>query len=155
MKEIRNGNFKEYHLKSQEKENYCVPSVLQSIFNKYGMGISQDIIANELTPSEHGFKVNDNKMKDFIGFMGFNFEHYFHNTAPLNEPELLFDDFDKKDIFIGYNNHLGLVTGYDYPHISFRDPKDASLHLMMFETLLKRMRNSKDGGDFGLLKKLG
>ena len=57
---------KSYNLTPQERDSYCICSVLQAIFKKYGINISQGDIAGNLSPSEKGFLVDDKKIKKFL-----------------------------------------------------------------------------------------
>ena len=48
---------KNYNLIPQEKDNYCVCSVLQAIFDFYGKRLNQKDISERLTSSEKRFKL--------------------------------------------------------------------------------------------------
>ena len=57
---------KNYKLIPQEKDNSCVCSVLQAIFDFHGKNLNQKDISKKLTPSEKGFKINDDQIKIFL-----------------------------------------------------------------------------------------
>ncbi len=144
---------KNYNLIPQENNNYCLVSVLQAIFNKYKINLTQDEIASNLTPSKYGFKIQDSIFKDYAKLKGFDYEYYWWDSTPFNEPDTLVEDNFHKDIFIGWNNHVGLVTDFNSSVIQYIDPKDALKTIMKFYNLTKKMQGYGDGF-FGLLKKL-
>ena len=63
----------------QEKNNYCLCSVLQDIlFYEKKIKISQDEIAKRLTPAEKGFKADDENIKKFMKEQGFDYQFYWY-----------------------------------------------------------------------------
>jgi len=146
---------KTYNLKQQEKNTYCVPSVLQAIFDKYGIKMEQDMIAGFLTPTEKGFKISDDDAKEFIDSMGFNYEFHNHNATLFNEPDMLLKEMDKKDIFMIWRNHTVLGVKFEDPRVHYIDPIDKVPHhrILALDTMLGRMNYYKDGF-FGVLERL-
>lgn len=136
----------------QEKENYCVCSVLQSIFRKYNINIEQDIIAQNLTPSKRGFYVDDYNFKNFLNKNGFNYDYYFYNQVPFNEPDFLLEEMKKDNGFVGFNNHVYLLYDFKDPLVSLIDPSNNFLSERELTKLLREM--GLGSGFFGLVKKL-
>ncbi len=141
-----------YNLKIQEKNIYCVPSVLQAIFDRHGLNVSQEEIADELTPSENGFRLDDLKFKNFLEDQGFNYDFFHYNTTPFNEPDILLNELGKKDILFGWNNHARLINGFNDPLVDYLDPKDVGFYV---SSLFKIREKMIEGGDgfFGLIGK--
>lgn len=144
---------KDYKLRPQEKENYCVPSVLQAIFNKHNIELSQDEIAKELTPKDKGFDVYDDRIKTLLNKFGFSYEYYSHNTTPFNEPDMVLKEIHEKHILIGWNNHVSLITDFNDPIVTYLDPKDGLESIINLNVVREKMQKSNDGF-FGLLQKL-
>jgi ABC-type bacteriocin/lantibiotic exporter with double-glycine peptidase domain len=141
-----------YCLTPQEKENYCACSVLQAIFRSHGIEISQEDIFNNLTPSEKGVILIDEKFSNFIKQNGFDYEFYFHNETPFNEPEIILEQ--DKNIFLGWDNHLRLLTSFSDPKVKFLDPKDAKEYSKDLREIRHLMSKDKKGL-FGIITKNG
>jgi len=137
----------------QEKNNYCLCAVIQEVFKKYNINISQDEIAKELTPSKKGFEANDEKIKQFMDKNGFNYQFYWNNTTPFNEPDTLIDEISQKGGFMGLDNHTYLLVKMDYDKIKAIDPKDNSMREFNYYSMMKEMSRKNDGC-FGLIKKV-
>ena len=144
---------KNYNLIPQEENNFCGCSVIQAILNKYDIKVSQKEIAQELYPSSQGFYFNDSKFKEFISKKGFNYEFYWYNETPFNEPDFLLSENLEKDILFGWKNHIRLVISFKDPNIEFIDPKNGEKQTKDLKEILKEMRENNDGF-FGLIKKL-
>lgn len=135
----------------QEKDTYCVCAVLQEIFKDFNINFRQDEIANRLTPSEKGFYVDDDKFKDFINGRGLEYEYYWWNETPFNEPDMLLKNMNSNSGFIGVKGHVYLFKYFKDPKISLIDPLDISYKEKDIYDLMKEMR--RDEGFFGLIKK--
>jgi ABC-type bacteriocin/lantibiotic exporter with double-glycine peptidase domain len=144
---------KNYKLKPQEKENYCVPSVLQAIFKNYNIKLSQEDIAKELTPAKYGFKINDDKFNNFLNKNRFEFKIYSYNETPFNEPDMVLKEINSKEVFIGWNNHVALVSEFNDPFITYIDPKNNFQTIIGLENVLERMQTNSDGF-FGIVSRL-
>lgn len=139
-------------LTPQEKENYCVCSVLQGVFRKYHLFVNQEDIAKNLTPSEKGFYVDDKRFKDFLNKNGFEYEYYFHNQTPFNEPDTLLLEMNKENGFLGHHNHVYLLDEYIDPIVNLIDPSNSYSVSNELSDLMVKMMEGK--GFFGLIKKL-
>jgi len=109
---------KNYKIIPQEKDNYCVCSVLQAIFDFHGISISQEAISGKLTSCEKDFKVNDDQIRNLLNDMGFDFTFYWKTETPLNEPCMFLDDMLLDPGLVGINHHIYLLYDFNYPHIS-------------------------------------
>ena len=107
---------KNYKLIPQEKDNYCVCSVLQAIFNSHGKRINQKDIPEKLTSSEQGSKINDTQIRNFLIEIGFDYTFYWRNETPLNEPYLVLDDMLIDHGLVGINHHIYLFYVFNYPY---------------------------------------
>src|SRR6056297_3364174 len=143
---------KEYNIIPQEKNNFCVCSVLQSIFNKYNISMSQKEISKNLTPSEKGFKIDDEKIKNFLNSKEFYYTAYWKNETPFNEPENVLEDIIKSEGFIGIKDHVYLVNYFNDPDIIITDPADISKIEKNLYSVRKEMEDSGNGY-FCLIKK--
>ncbi len=143
---------KKYNLIPQEKNNFCVCSVLQSIFNKYDISMSQKEISKNLTPTEKGFNIDDKKIKNFLNNNGFLYTPYWKNETPFNEPENVLEDIIKHDGFIGIKDHVYLVNYFNDPDIIITDPADISKIEKNLYSVRKEMEDSGNGY-FCLIKK--
>ncbi|MEX0921072.1 MAG: hypothetical protein WDZ62_02295 [Candidatus Pacearchaeota archaeon] len=142
----------EQTLALQEKQNYCVCAVLQNIFIKYDIHLSQEDIAKSLTPSEKGFYVDDKNFYNFMNLVGLKYKYYFHNETPFNEPETLLEEMSNTNGFIGHHNHVYLLENFKDPIVKMVDPKD---NRIISRNLEKLMLNLKSGrGFFGLVKRV-
>ncbi len=144
---------KNYNIIRQEKNNFCICAVLQAIFYKYHIKISQEEIAENLTPAEKGFKIHDNSFKNFVNAKRFYFEFYWHNETPFNEPDSLLEEMIKNEGFIGINAHTYLLNNFNYPNVKLIDPKNCSIKEYTLSGMYKEMQNDNEGF-FGLIKKL-
>lgn len=143
---------KNYNIIPQEKNNFCICSCLQAIFDKYKIKISQEEIAKNLTPAEKGFKIHDNTFKNFVNARGFYFEFYWHNETPFNEPESLLEEIMKNEGFVGINSHTYLLNNFKYPELKLIDPNDKKIKIKNYDQTIKEMYNTE--GFFALIKKL-
>ena len=141
---------KDYYLKIQERDNYCICSVLQAIFKKYNLLISQENIADNLTPSEKGFLADDDRIKIFLRDNHFKYEFYWHNSTPFNEPDMFLREMNENNGLIGMNNHVYLLNEFIDPLLKMTNPEDAKLMNTNLFFITKEMHEK--GGFFGLLK---
>jgi len=139
-------------MKIQEKNNYCICAVLQNIFLDYKITKSQDEIALNLTPDKNGFRVNDDKIKNFLKSNGFDYNFYWRNETPLNEPELVLDEMKKDHGLIGIKHHSYLFYDFKYPKIQLKDPNDGKIKIKEYNQMIKEMYNTE--GFFALIKKI-
>jgi len=144
---------RDYHLIPPEKEMYCVCSVIQAIFDRLDVNISQEEIAERLTPSAHGFLVDDKRMRNLIEGHDFSYEFFWRNQVPLNDPELVLWEMEEHSGFIGIGNHLFFVRGYNYPSLEVLNPENCETEIIVYREMDRKMRESKKGC-FGLIKKL-
>lgn len=136
----------------QERDNYCICSVLQAIFRSYGVDISQEEVANNLTPSENGFFVDDERMKEFMSRQGFDYSYYPRNATPFNEPDMILSEMSDHSGFVGIGSHFYLLASFEDPELTLIDPNyDSKIKRDLYETLTE-MKKGK--GCFGLIKKL-
>lgn len=143
---------KDYPLKLQERDNYCLCSVLQSILRRHGVSFSQREIADSLTPSENGLISHDDKIKEFHRSKGFEYSHYWHNETPFNEPDMVLSDMHDNDGLVGIGSHVYLLKYFDDPVLELIDPKGGGVIKKDIYQLLREME--KSGGFFGLVKRL-
>lgn len=136
----------------QEKNNYCVCAVLQEIFLKNNIVISQEEIANNLTPSEKGFYTDDDKIKKFMNTKGFEYNFYLRNTTPFNEPDMVLKEMENNFGMIGINNHTYFLKNFKDPRLELINPKDEMIIEKNLYQVLNEMRESN--GFFGLIKKI-
>jgi hypothetical protein len=137
-------------MKIQEKENYCVCAVLQEIFRRYNKVISQEEIADNLTPTDKGFFVDDDKIKNFLSLNGFEYSYYPYNATPFNEPDMLLRDMNENEGFVGLKDHIYLLQNFKDPSLELIDPLSNNL---MHEDLCGLMDEMKKKfGFFGLVK---
>jgi ABC-type bacteriocin/lantibiotic exporter with double-glycine peptidase domain len=143
---------KNYNLIPQEKDNYCVCSVLQAVFDFHGKRLNQKDISKKLTSSEKGFKINDDQIKIFLTEMGFDYIFYWRNETPLNEPWLVLDDMKKDHGLVGINQHIYLFYDFNYPKLNLIDPLDGEIKLKDYNKMIKEMYKTE--GFFGLIRKI-
>nr|MBI4156438.1 hypothetical protein [Candidatus Woesearchaeota archaeon] len=138
----------------QEKNNYCVCAVLQRIFLEHKIIKSQNEIAKNLTPAKNGFRVDDNKIKNFIKSEGFDYDFYWWNETPFNEPESILEDMKKNQNhgLVGIKDHLHLFYDFKYPQIQLIDPSDSQIKTRDYYQMIKEMRNTE--GFFALIRKI-
>jgi hypothetical protein len=142
---------KNYEVKIQEKHDFCVCAVLQAIFNKNGINLSQEDISKNLTPGKDGgYKINDSNITNFLLSKGFKYEHYFWNETPFNEPDSLLQEMNINEGIVSLNKHSYILKNFSDPNLEIIDPKDGEIIKKNICNLLKEM-HEKDGG-FGLIK---
>ena len=141
---------KNYNLISQEKNNFCICSCLQAIFNKHNIKISQEEIAGNLNPSKNGFYVDDDKIKEFLIKNKFEYSYYPYNATPFNEPDILLKEMNENEGFIGINSHIYLLTKFKDPLLNLINPLDNKpLRKNIYNTMNEMQEKY---GFFGLLK---
>lgn len=143
---------KNYNLIASEEKNFCVCSCLQAIFDFEGKKISQKDISKKLNLGKEGFKIHDDKIKEFLFETGFNYVFYWRNETPLNEPELVLDDMKKEHGLVGIKNHSYLFYDFKYPKVQLIDPNDKKIKTQDYDEMIKEMYNSE--GFFALIKKI-
>ena len=141
-----------YELTPQEKESYCVCSILQGIFREHGFHLSQDEIAGNLSLSNNGHIVHDDKIREFLNAKGFDYKFYWHNETPVNEPDSLLEEICTNNGFVGIDMHAYRIIVFNYPEIILDDPKDAKRKTFNLQELMHEL--CKLGGGFGLIKKI-
>jgi ABC-type bacteriocin/lantibiotic exporter with double-glycine peptidase domain len=144
---------KNYNLIPQEKNTYCVCSVLQAIFDKHDVKISQEEIAKNLTPSDKGFYTDDEKMMMLLKQNGLEYKFFNYNATPFNEPDTMIKEIKEKEGIIGVKNHVYLLGEFEDPYLILIDPSNLSKKKENLSNLMKNMRES-GSGFFGLIKKL-
>lgn len=137
-------------LKVQEEKNFCLCSVLQTIFRKHDIEISQKEIADNLTPSKNGFLVDDFKIREFMHANRFSYEFYWHNITPFNEPDMVLGEMDENDGILGIKNHIYFLQRFKDPKIEMIDPETEEIIKTDIYQVLRKMND--DGGFFGLIK---
>jgi hypothetical protein len=140
---------KDYKIKIQEKDNFCLCSVLQAIFRKYEIYFSQEEIAKNLTPLGNGFLPGDDKIKEFLRNK-FNYEFYLHDETPFNEPDMLLKEMNQYHGIVGINHHVYLLEEFKDPILQMIDPK--AIKIIEKNILLVRREMEEKDGFFGLLK---
>jgi ABC-type bacteriocin/lantibiotic exporter with double-glycine peptidase domain len=144
---------KNFDVIPQEKYDFCVCSVLQAILRRYNINLSQNEIANNLTPCQNGgYKVNDASISNFLLSKGFRYEHYFWNETPFHEPDSLLEEMNKNEGSVSIGRHWYILKNFNDPNLEIIDPKDGEIIKKSIYGVLKEM-HEKDGG-FGLIKKL-
>ncbi|MFA5953417.1 MAG: cysteine peptidase family C39 domain-containing protein [Candidatus Pacearchaeota archaeon] len=143
---------KNYNLIPQEKNNYCLCSVIQAIFDKHGKKISQDQIAPQLNSGENGFYFDDFKFKNFLNAYGFVYSLFKYDTTPFNEPDFLLSENFEKDIFIAWNKHVVLLNDFKDPYIEYINPDKGIVQKKELSSLLFEMSQNKSGF-FGVISK--
>lgn len=144
---------KEYKVIPQEKDTFCICSVLQAILYKDNIYVSQEDIAQKLNPSEKGFYVDDEKITIFLKRFEYEYNYYARNKTPFNEPSLILKEIYENEGFVGVNNHIYLLAEFNDPELILIDPLDASKKEKDYYKLIEEMVNLGDGL-FGLIKKL-
>lgn len=137
-------------IKIQEKENFCLCSVLQSIFNEHNIFFSQKEISEKLTKSNNGFLADDKRIILFLSSQGFNYSFYRHNEVPFNELDFLLEDMKDNHGIIGIKNHAYLLGNFNYPFLEIIDPQNNSVISYKISSIKQEIE--KKGGLFGLLK---
>jgi hypothetical protein len=132
-----------YNLTPQEKNNYCACSVLQSIFREYRIEKSQEDIFRNLTPSEKGVVLIDEKFSEFVRSQGFNYQFYFYNETPFNEPDMILKE--KGNMFFTWDKHVRLIENFEDPLVKFIDPLDGKKDTKDLRKVMNIMSKYKDG----------
>ena len=101
---------------------------------------------------EKGFIVHDQKVKEFLDWQGLNYEFYWHNETPFNEPDTLLNENFHKDIILLMDSHCYLLVDFKDPTLQMLDPLDDLLKKSGINEVLSEM-NKNDGG-FGLISKI-
>jgi ABC-type bacteriocin/lantibiotic exporter with double-glycine peptidase domain len=144
---------KEFQVTPQEKYDFCVCSVLQSILRNYNINLSQNEIANNLTPGKNGgYMVDDASIGNFLFSNGFKYEHYFWNETPFHEPDSLLQEMNKHEGSVSIGKHWYLLKSFKDPDLEIIDPVNGKLIRKSIYEVLNEM-HEKDGG-FGLIRKL-
>ena len=145
---------KSYQVVKQERDNYCIPAVLQAILRRHGEKVSQDEIASNLAFGEKGFFSFCEEINRFFRKRGLKYSSFNYNEIPRDMIEVFLDEIPKKkDVFIILNNHAELIIELEYPRIRTID----SYNLMERERDIHevfRDMYEKQIGEFGLVKKL-
>ncbi len=141
---------KSYNLIPQERNNYCICSVLQAIFNNNKINLSQKEIADNLTPSDKGFLPHDDTIKNFLRSRGFEYFFYWYNETPFNEPDELLRDMNKYEGIIGIKSHIYLLKNFNDPILEIINPENNKVFRKDIYETLKEMKKLE--GFFGLVK---
>jgi hypothetical protein len=137
-------------LYAQEKKDFCLCSVLQAVFRKYGIVFSQQYISECLTPGkERGFVVDDKRIKEFMRKNGFEYSCFGAHETPFNEPETLLAEMCNENGIIGIKHHAYLVKKFERDTLTAINPEDKSEIEKEYPALLKEMEKT---GFFGLIK---
>ena len=137
-------------IKIQEKDNFCLCSVLQSIFNEHNIFFSQKEISKKLTKSKKGFLADDKRIIHFLSSQGFYYFFYKHNEVPFNELDFLLEDMRDNHGIIGIKNHAYLLNNFHYPFLEIIDPQNNSVFSYKISSIKQEIENK--GGLFGVLK---
>ena len=114
--------------------------------------MSQEEIARKLTPSKNGFRVDDEKIKQFLNKNNFEYEFYWWDKTPFNEPYAVLNEINNNEGFIGMKDHAYRVLKFIDPLIIIVNPENGLLGDFEYTSLMNKLREL-DGG-FGLIKKL-
>ena len=148
-----NEKFKiKYALTPQEREDYCLCSILQAILERHGIKVSQSEIAKDLTPSKNGFLVYDERMKDFLELKGFEYLFYWHDETPFNERDTVLEEMRANNGIIGVGKHVYLLEVFEYPVVKMIDPENGQVRVRNLVEMVKEMQDSE--GFFGVVKKV-
>ena len=141
------------YLVPQEREDYCVCSVLQGILRKDGISVSQGEIARNLTPGKNGgFLLEGEAIYGFLGRTGFDYRFYWYDEVPFNEPDMLLREMDSHSGFVAMDYHSYFLRGFRDPNLSLVNPVGGVL--LTPDLLDVRMMMANLGGGFGLVKRL-
>ena len=141
---------KKYNLTPQERNNFCVCSLLQAVFRRYRLEYTQEQIALELTPSEKGFYVDDSTFSSFMKRNGFAYNLFRYDQTPFNEPDTLLEEMNLNHGIIGINSHSFLLSNFRYPILELINPDGGKT---LEKNLLKVLIDMKNlYGGFGLIK---
>lgn len=139
----------------QEKNNYCLCSVLQDILRYHKIKVNQDEIAKRLTSDTKGFRADDENITEFLREKELEYKFYWHNETPFNEPDEVLKEIQNNknsEGFIALGNHTYRIINFQDSTILVIDPKDGQMSEKNYYDLMKEFARI-DGG-FGLIKKL-
>ncbi len=134
----------------QEKDDFCLCSVLQSILGRYNISTTQQEIADNLTPVEKVFNVNDERIRDFLRRKGFEYQFYWHDETPFNERDEVLDEMRRSNGIIGVKSHVYLLLDFIGYRVEIVDPKDGKVIFKDLYNLFGEMRATN--GFFGVIK---
>ena len=137
-----------YNLIPQKRENYCVCACFQAMMRRREIKLTQEQIAAELTPTETGFSMSDQRAINLFQARELELKTYTYKTTPFHEPDLLIAN--SRDAVIGIRDHALLVIDFNDPLILFLDPKDAREANYNIHSLIKEMDETKKG-EFAVL----
>ncbi|VVB83870.1 Uncharacterised protein [uncultured archaeon] len=141
---------KPIELSVQEKDDFCVCSVLQAIFRKYNFHISQKEIACNLTSGKKtGFLVYDSRIKEFMKKNGFEYSYFGVHETPFNEPDELLKEICQHDGILGIKEHVYILSCFNGLKTKLINPSDGKEIEKKYPDLLIEMEPS---GFFGLIK---
>jgi ABC-type bacteriocin/lantibiotic exporter with double-glycine peptidase domain len=148
-----------YNLIPQEKDDYCLCSVLQAILDNNGIKISQDEIAENLDSSKKrynkkGYSNDSENIKKFLDKNGFEYKYYWRYKVPFNEIDFALDGMKETEGFISMNSHAYLFVDYNGFEVSLINPNDGQLEKYITPDLDNKMRESGIMGFFGMITKL-
>lgn len=141
---------KNYILTPQENNDYCVPSILQGIFRKRGIEITQNEVADNLTRQGKMFKVHDLKIRNLFMNNGFEYFYFGHNETLFNEPDMLLREIEEHEGIIGINSHCYLLEEFKDPKIRLLNPSNTNIIYTDIYEVLGHMKNTF--GFFGLVR---
>lgn len=135
---------------TQEKDNYCLCAILSDIFLDYNITTPQKEIAKNLTPTQKGFRADDNKIKDLLRKNGFDYNFYWWNQTPFHEPDSLLNEISNNQGFICIEDHAYRVLEFEDSMIILIDPVSESSTEVNYYSTMDKLR--KFDGGFGLLR---
>lgn len=141
-----------YRLTPQERDDYCLCAALQAILKNHEVNLSQREIANNLTPSQRGFLVDDRKIRDFLKSKGLEYIFYWQDKTPFNERDVVLAEMHKYEGIVGINYHTYLLESFKDPRLRLIDPADNTIKEKELREVLKEMRQYE--GCFGIIKRL-
>ena len=136
----------------QDNNNYCICAILSDILINYNIIVPQKEIAKNLTPAKNGFRVDDDNIKQFLKKNNFDYNFYWWDKTPFNEPYMLLKEMHNNQGFIGIGDHAYRVLEFEDPIIVVLDPANDYPRDFGYDSLMYRLKQC-DGG-FGLIKKL-
>ncbi len=113
-----------YDLIPQERQDYCLCSVVQAILRRNNVSFSQGDIAKNLTRSKEGFRGDDERIKSFLRANGLEYFFYWQNETPFNERDTLLEEMNVNEGIIGVNSHVYLLESFRYPRLEIINPED-------------------------------
>lgn len=141
-----------YAIELQENNRFCVPAVLQTIFSRHRIFIEQKEIAKNLTHTDLGYLIGDERIKKFMASKGFDYNYYRYNELPFNEPEIVLGEVNNgRDIIIEYGHHARLLVGFKEPGIYLANPKTGTRINLTIKALNDKMNGT---GGIGIAKRI-